>query len=153
MSKPVSTGSIMTVVPRALIKKPAMPSHHTVDSSDAPNAPASSPWVSGAIACPAGLTRDTFPGPFVTVSCIIRLQVSGPRVVPRTLGRRTAGTPPVTIRMSGDRIKPADGGDARGAFGRKVVSRLQRQPGAGGAHASLRVALRDTTAGSTTCGV
>ena len=47
MSKPPSSGSTMSVVPRLLIKNPAMPSHRRTVPSLASNASAPNGWVSG----------------------------------------------------------------------------------------------------------
>jgi hypothetical protein len=48
MSKPPSSGSTITVVPRLLIKNPAIPNHRNTVVSAAPNASAPNGWVSGA---------------------------------------------------------------------------------------------------------
>src|SRR6188472_3298046 len=51
MSKPPSSGSIISVVPRLLIKNPAMPSHRKTVVFAASNASAPNGWVFGARAC------------------------------------------------------------------------------------------------------
>src|SRR3954454_5536700 len=49
-----SSGSINIVVPRLLIRKPAMPSQRRVVSSEGANASAPKGWVGGAFACGMG---------------------------------------------------------------------------------------------------
>jgi hypothetical protein len=51
MSNPPSSGSIITVVPRELIRNPAMPSHRNTVSSAGSKASGPKAWVCGARAC------------------------------------------------------------------------------------------------------